>query len=68
MPGYDDDLRTPGPLEQLIAAIENYIDVVQANLIAKGLQADRDRIRERLLHPDNRFMLIPTDAYPGSLD
>ena len=31
MPGYDDDLRTPGPLEQLIAAIENYIDVVQAN-------------------------------------
>jgi hypothetical protein len=59
MPGYDDDLRTPGPLEQLIAAIENYIDVVQANLSDAGLQADRDRIRERLLHPDNRYMLIP---------
>jgi hypothetical protein len=59
MPGYDDDLPTPGPLDQLIAAIENYIDVVQANLIATGFHADRDRIRERLLHPDNRAMLIP---------
>ena len=59
MPGYDDDLSGHHPHDVLIAAIENYIDVVQANLIAKGLQADRDRIRERLLHPDNRYMLIP---------
>ena len=59
MPGYDDDLRTPHPRDVLIAAIENYIDVVQANLSAAGLQADRNRIRDRLLHPDNRYMLIP---------
>ncbi len=56
------------PSNSFIAAIENYIDVVQANLIAKRLACRQDRIRERLLHPDNRFMLIPTDAYPGSLD
>jgi hypothetical protein len=46
-------------LARLVAAIENYIDVAEVALARQGLRADRNRIRDRLLHPDNRYMLLP---------
>jgi hypothetical protein len=52
----------PGPLtamDVLCFALEEVIDEAEAGLLKDGLLADRDSIRERILHPDNRYLLLP---------
>ena len=53
------DQEPSDALIDLVIAIENYIDAVQDCLARRGLEADRNRIRDRLLHPANRYLLIP---------
>ena len=57
----DDDEPIPDDeaLSVLVFAIENYINVVQRKLADKGLEASRDRIRERLFSPELRHLLFP---------
>ena len=54
----------PNSMALLVFAIENVIDATVARLAAQGLSADRDRIREQLLHPDNRAWLLPETLRP----
>jgi hypothetical protein len=64
----NDDDDDPNPMALLVFAIENVIDATVAGLAAQGLSAERDRIRDQLLHPNNRHWLLPkrdTDADPS---
>lgn len=57
-----EDAGCPGPLtamDVLCFALEEVIDEAVASLEKDGLIADRDSIRERILHPDNRHLLLP---------
>jgi hypothetical protein len=46
-------------MDVLCFALEEVIDEAEAGLLKDGLLADRDSIRERILHPDNRYLLLP---------